>query len=338
MASARGSRACWLVGCPCVGGAAPSCRDEDARHRRREDEARRGFLERLSAQHVQVIAVAPEYFRVLEASTTAGRTFTSDDRATSSRVAVVNQAFVEKFLPDAQPIGARVRVAAPRQPRELRQVIGVVSNILEGDAIRQQFKPVLYVPFAQSPVPLVHVLARARVSTDQVARALRADIERLDSDIAIEALMTLKASFAFDGDYMDLDHMELGKGAAAAPTFAVVALVLAAIGLYAVIAHSVSQRTQEIGVRIAIGAAARDIRALVFRDGMTLVALGIVAGLAASLASNRLLQSQLVGVSPFDPVTIIGALLLLTIVALMACGVPARRAIRVNTVVALRQE
>ena len=150
--------------------------------------------------------------------------------------------------------------------------------------------------------------------------------------------MTLKASFAFDGDYMDLDHMELGKGAAAAPIFAVVALVLAAIGLYAVIAHSVSQRTQEIGVRIAIGAAARDIRALVFRGGMTPVALGIVAGLAAALASNRLLQSQLVGVSPFDPVTIIGALLLLTIVALMACGVPARRAIRVNPVVALRQE
>jgi putative ABC transport system permease protein len=289
-------------------------------------------------QHVQVIAVTPEYCRVLDASTTAGRAFTSDDRATSSRVAVVNQAFVEKFLPDAQPIGARVRVAAPRQPRELRQVVGVVSNILEGDAIRQQFKPVLYVPMAQSPLPLVHVLARARVSTDQVARALRANIERLDADITIEALMTLKASFAFDGDYMDLDHMELGKGAAAAPTFAVVALVLAAIGLYAVIAHSVSQRTQEIGVRIAIGAAARDIRALVFRDGMTPVALGIVAGLAASLASNRLLQSQLVGVSPFDPATIIGALLLLTIVALMACGVPARRAIRVNPVVALRQE
>jgi len=231
-----------------------------------------------------------------------------------------------------------VRVAAPRQPRALRQVVGVVSNILEGDPIRQQFKPVLYVPIAQSPLPLVHVLARTRVSPDQVARALRADIERLDPDITIEALMTLKASLAFDGDYMDLDHMELGKGAAAAPIFAFVALVLAAIGLYAVITHSVSQRTQEIGVRIAIGAAARDIRALVFRDGMTPVALGIVAGLAASLASNRLLQSQLVGVSPFDPATIGGALLLLTVVALMACGVPARRAIRVNPVVALRQE
>jgi putative ABC transport system permease protein len=341
------------------------------------DEARRGYLERLDAavptvagiqgasmasvlpaqggqmqpfefdgvpppttgeQHVQVIAVTPEYFRVLEASITAGRAFTSADRATSSRVAVVNQAFVEKFLPDAELIGARVRVAAPRQPRALRQIVGVVSNILEGDAIRQRFKPVLYVPMAQSPLPLVHVLARAGGSTDQAARALRADIERLDPDVTIEALMTLKASFAFDGDYMDLDHMELGKGAAAAPIFAVVALVLAAIGLYAVVAHSVSQRTQEIGVRIAIGAAARDIRGLVFRDGMTPVALGMVAGLAASLASNRLLQSQLVGVSPFDPATMVSALLLLLVVALMACGVPARRAIRVNPVVALRQE
>jgi ABC-type antimicrobial peptide transport system permease subunit len=182
------------------------------------------------------------------------------------------------------------------------------------------------------------VLARTHVSGDQVARAVRATIERLDPDVSIEALMTLKASFAFDGDYMDLDHMELGKGAAAAPIFAGVALVLAAIGLYAVIAHAVSQRTQEIGVRIAIGATVRDIRALVFRDGMTPVALGIVAGLAASAASNRLLQSQLVGVSPFDPVTIGGALVVLTVVALTACGVPARRAVRVNPVVALRQE
>jgi len=137
---------------------------------------------------------------------------------------------------------------------------------------------------------------------------------------------------------MDLDHMELGKSATAAPIFAGVALLLAAIGLYAVIAHAVSQRTQEIGVRIAIGASVRDIRALVFRDGMTPVALGIVAGLAASAASNRLLQSQLVGVSPFDPVTIAGALLVLTMVALIACGVPARRAIRVNPLIALRQE
>jgi putative ABC transport system permease protein len=108
--------------------------------------------------------------------------------------------------------------------------------------------------------------------------------------------------------------------------------------VYAVIAYSVSQRTQKIGVRIAIGAAARDIRALVFRDGMTPVALGLVTGLAALLASNRLLQSQLVGVSPFDLPTIVSTLMLLTAVALMACGIPARRAIRVNPVVALRQE
>jgi putative ABC transport system permease protein len=289
-------------------------------------------------QHVQVIAVTPEYFRVLEASVAAGRAFTIDDRATSSRVAIVNQSFVDKFLPDGAAVGRRVRVAAPRQLRERRQIVGVVSYIMEGDSIRQQFKPVLYVPIAQSPLPLVYVLARARVSIDHVARSVRSHIERLDSDVAIESFTTLKASFAFDGDYMDLDHMELGKGAVAAPIFAALALLLAAVGLYAVIAHSVSQRTQEIGLRIAIGAAARDIRALVFRDGMTPVALGVVGGSAASLASNRLLRSQLVGVSPFDPAVIIGALLLLVVFALLACGIPARRAIRLNPIEALRQE
>jgi putative ABC transport system permease protein len=118
----------------------------------------------------------------------------------------------------------------------------------------------------------------------------------------------------------------------------VIALLLAVVGLYAVMAHSVSQRTKEIGVRMAIGAAIEDIRRLVFRQGMTPVALGLLLGLVASAAVNRILQSQLVGVSPYDPVTMAGAPVVLIAVALLGCQIPARRATRVDPAVALRHD
>jgi ABC-type antimicrobial peptide transport system permease subunit len=148
----------------------------------------------------------------------------------------------------------------------------------------------------------------------------------------------LKDSFAFDRDYMDAEHSELGKYAKVAPVFALIALLLAAVGLSAVIAHSMSQRTKEIGVRIALGAASHDIRRLIFREGMRPVAMGLVLGLAASLAVNRILQSQLVGVSPYDPVTMVGAPLFLIVIALLACQIPVRRAMNVDPVVALRHD
>jgi putative ABC transport system permease protein len=148
----------------------------------------------------------------------------------------------------------------------------------------------------------------------------------------------LKANVAFDRDRMDVAHGELGKSAVAAPIFALIALLLASIGLSAVVAHSVTQRTKEIGVRIAIGAAASDIRRMVFQEGMRPVALGLIAGVAVALGVNRILQSQLVGVSPYDPVTLAAAPAVLVLVALVACQIPARRAIRVDPVVALRHE
>jgi putative ABC transport system permease protein len=150
--------------------------------------------------------------------------------------------------------------------------------------------------------------------------------------------MTLKAHMAFDRDSMDALHSELGKHATVAPIFAVIALGLAAIGLYAVIAHSVGRRTREIGVRMAIGATAEDIRGMIFGEGMLPVAAGTILGLAASLAVNRVLQSQLVGVSPYDPATIASAPAILALVALLACGIPARRAMNVDPAIALRHD
>lgn len=147
---------------------------------------------------------------------------------------------------------------------------------------------------------------------------------------------SLDRKFAFDRDWMDLEHADLGKHAVLAPVFAIVAL--SALGLVAVIAHSVSQRTKEIGVRVAVGAAAVDILRMVLREGMRPVVVGLVAGLLLGGATNRILESQLVGVSPYDSLTFIAGPVLLVVAALVGCGIPARRAVKIDPMVALRHE
>ncbi len=266
----------------------------------------------------------------------------------------MNQAFAAAYWPNQQPLGRRLHIQGPdqsdrNQGGEWLTAVGVVPNIMQGDPTRQRFIPLVYLPFRQSPTARAHnsdaegaegayFLARTSVPPAQLEPAVRAAIQKLDPDVTLQELGSLKASFAFRRDRMDLEHAEMGKYAAVAPIFAAIALLLAAVGLYAVIAHSVNQRTREIGVRMAIGAAAADIRGMVFRDGMPPVALGVMLGLAAALGVNRILESQLVGVSPHDPVSMAAAPVLLLLTALLACQIPARRAVNVDPAVALRHE
>ena len=291
------------------------------------------------AEAVQFLSVGSDYFRVLGATAISGRDFNNGDRSASLPVAMVNQSFAARYWPREQPLGKRLRSADRNKPSEWVTVVGVVPNIMQGDPTRRQFKPLVYLPFRQAPTPrAAYFLLRTGVPPEWVEQDVRAEIQKLDPDVILKHFTTLKASFAFDPDQMDRAHSEMGKYAAVAPIFAVMALLLAAIGLYAVIAHSVSQRTKEIGVRMAIGAAAGDIRRMILRDGMSPVAIGLILGLAASFAVNRILQSQLVGVSPHDLVTMAGAPEVLILVALLACQIPARRAMHVDPAVALRHE
>jgi hypothetical protein len=264
-------------------------------------------------------------------------------------VAIVNESFAARFWHGEQALGKRLRVKDRNKRSEWRTVIGVVSNIMQGDPLRQHFKPLVYAPFRQEPATRAqnsdgagfngaYFLLRTSIPPHQVARVVRAEVERLDTDVILQEFTNLRASFAFRRDRMDLEHAELGKYGEAAPIFALIALLLAAVGLYAVVAHSVNQRTKEIGVRMAIGATGKGIRNMVLRDGMLPVGAGMILGLAASLAVNRILQSQLVGVSPYDPATVIGAPVILILVALIACHIPSRRAVRVDPLVALRQD
>ena len=288
---------------------------------------------------VGILRAGSDYFHVLGVSAVSGREFNDGDGAAGLPVAIVNESFVHRFWPGEQPLGKRLRQKNPNSSGPWRTVVGVVPDILQSDPLRQQFKPLVYVPFQQEPASrFAYFLVRTSAGPGQVTQALRAEIERVDPDVALEEFGTLKASFAFNRDFMDAEHSELGKHAKVAPVFATIALLLSAIGLSAVIAHSVSQRTKEIGVRMAIGAAARDVRGMILREGMSPVVIGMLLGMAAAFAVNRILQSQLVGVSPYDLMTMAGAPMVLVVVALVACQVPARRAMRVEPVVALRHE
>jgi len=287
---------------------------------------------------VSTVVSGPDYFRTVGATTVAGRDFSTEDLPDGQPVAIVNQSFVAKYWPGQEPLGKRLKLFPRNKPAEWRTVVGVASNIMQSNASRQTFVPLIYVPFRQQPAAAASFLARTRVPPAQVAATVRAEVLKLDSDLTLEQFSTLKQSFTFRRDRMDLEHAELGKYATVAPIFAVIALVLAVIGLYAVMAHFVSQRTKEIGVRMAIGAASQDIRRLIFREGMVPVAFGLILGLTVSLAVNRMLQSQLIGVSPYDPATLAIAPAILVLVALLACQIPSSRALRVDPAVALRHD
>lgn len=287
---------------------------------------------------VQFLRVGTDYFHVLGAPLISGRNFNDGDRPSALPVAIVNESFAARFWPGEEVVGKRVRSTDPNSGA-WRVVIGVAPNIMQGDSLRQTFKPLVYVPFTQEPTfRAAYFLVRTSVPPGQVSQSVQSTVQELDPDVPLESFMTLKASFAFDRDFMDAEHSELGKHAAVAPVFGAIALLLAAIGLSAVVSHSVTQRVKEIGVRMAIGAAAKDVRQMILREGMLPVAAGLLLGLAGSIAVNRILQSQLVGVSPYDPATMAGAPLILIAVALAACVAPVRRAVTVDPVIALRHE
>ncbi len=297
-------------------------------------------------QGVPVFAAGPSYFATIGAPLLAGRDFADMDTAASVPVVVVNRSFAETYFPGGNAVGQRIRLYEKREtaPGEWLTIVGIVANVMQNDAFRQRFRPAVYVPFAQQPANYGWFFARARVMSDGIAAAIRAEAQRADPELDLSSFMTLEANVGFALSAQgragpgSSEYAALSRHAAVAPIFAAIALVLAAAGLYAVVARSVGQRTKELGVRMALGAAAPAIRRLVLRDGMTPVAVGLVLGLGASLGVNRVLQSQLVGVSPYDAFTLTTAPVILLAVALAGCLLPLRRAVRVDPVVALRND
>jgi putative ABC transport system permease protein len=278
---------------------------------------------------VSVLVITPNYFRILGATVLSGRDFKNTD-GTGIPVAIVNQRLAVKIWPGQDPLGKRLRLFNRTGPEEWLTVIGVVSNILQDDPTRQEFGPLVYLPNRQKPQPSLWALARTRIPPLELRDPFRREVVAIDSGVSIYGPFALE-----DRLDMFLDSRFYGV---LFLIFAAVALLLASVGLYAVIANSVTRRTQELGIRMAIGATARDIISLVFRQGMIPLAMGLIVGLIASLAVNRVLKSMLVKVSPYDPITLAVATGVLVLSAMLGCWIPARRAMRVDPVVALRHD
>ena len=281
---------------------------------------------------LSAIVISPDFFKVWEVRAQRGRFFAESDAAAGVPVVMVNQAFATKFWPNQDPLTKRVRVFTGNTAGPWLTVVGMVPNIVHNNRAPQQDPdPVIYLPFRQKPFPGVAVLLKTRVPPGSLSTAVRREIQAVDADVPIFNLWTMEErllrNYWFDRLIGTLFAI-----------FAGIALLLASVGLYAVIANSVNQRTQEIGVRMAMGATARHILRLVFAQGMRQVAFGLVIGLAGALALTRVLKSVLVQVSPSDPGTFVVASAALAAAAAFGCLVPARRAMTVEPVVALHHE
>jgi putative ABC transport system permease protein len=249
-----------------------------------------------------------------------------DERAP---VAVVNEQFARTFWPGDDAIGKRLNLVD--QPQRPLVVVGVVSNVVH-DTTRQKRDPTVYLPYRQRPLANIWVTVRTRATPMSLATPFRQAVAGVDPNLPIGM-----GPFLVDDRLAGLGNYWIAaNNAVLLSMFAVIALLLASIGLYAVVAHSVSQHTYEIGIRIAIGARPGDVLALVMRQGMLPLGIGLVVGLAASLGLNRLLTSQLVNVSPADPAMLLLSSVVLLLAATAGCLMPARRAMRIDPVVVLR--
>jgi predicted permease len=272
-------------------------------------------------------AVSPRYFETMSIPLTAGREFTPRDSATAPAVAIVDQAFVQRYFPNQQPIGRSVSYAGARVgPME---IVGVAAST-RSRGLRQIAQPTVYVPYAQQDAGWATLEAHATGSLNEVATAIRTVLRPRLPQAALR-VQTLSAQ-------VDAALVQERLLAMLASGFGVLALVLAAVGLYGLLAYMVTRRAAEIGIRMALGARRAEVMWLVLRQSVKLTSIGIVCGLIAAAAVTRSVRGMLYGLSPVDPVTLLAVSLLFVLVAALASYVPARRATAVDPLVALRCE
>ena len=270
--------------------------------------------------------VSPGYFKTMKIPLIRGRAFTDADGGPAPSVMIVSQATARKFWGDADPIG---RTLHRNGDSRTIAVVGVVGDV-RSTALNQEY-PALYYPSASRVWPLMDVVVRTDGSPESLLPVLRQKVHDLDAGLALANVRTMEGWVSNTAAQPRLNATLLG-------VFAAVALVIAAIGIYGVLAYSVNQRTREIGLRIALGAQRSRVLGLIVGEGMTVGVVGIGAGLAAGLALTRAVASLVYGVPPNDPATFVGVAVVLGMVALAACAIPARRAARVDPMVALRDE
>lgn len=273
--------------------------------------------------------VGNDYFRTMNITSQRGRVFTNQDTEGAPEVMVVSDAFVKRYFPNEDAIGRRIVFDGP--DKTAREIVGVVADI-KRNGLDVAAEPELYVSQVQRPERRLNLVIRTEASdASQLTQAARAEVKAFDPNQIIWRAQTLEDLLGTSVAPRRFNMLLLG-------IFASVALVLAAVGLYGVMSYSVSWRTHEIGIRMALGAKRADVLRLVIRQGMTMTLIGVAIGLVSAFALSRLIAGLLFGVSPKDPLTFAGVSIVLLAVALLACLLPARRATRVNPIVALRSE
>lgn len=276
---------------------------------------------------VQTNNTGTGFFETLGVSLLRGRDFTENDNQQSPKVMIINQAMAARFWPDQDPVGKRLKLFGDQ---DFREVVGLVTDT-KYNSLTEPRRAFMYIPLQQEYVPQINVHVRTSSDAKGLVAALRNEVQQLDPSLLVLNVQTLseRVENSLGGERSQATL--LGSGG-------ILALILAAIGLYGVMSYSVAQRTREIGIRMALGAGRGNVMGLVLKQGVMLVSAGVVLGLGAAFVITRLLASLLFGVSAVDPITFAGTSAVLIVVALIASYVPARRATKVDPIIALRYE
>jgi putative ABC transport system permease protein len=277
----------------------------------------------------QYSVVTPEYFEAMQISLAKGRNFSSADGPTASPVVIINQEMARQFFPHSDPIGQKLHFHPDGDVDAI--IVGIVANVRLHGGMNYHREREMYVPFAQFPSREMGIVVRSSADHATLADAIRGAIWSMDSEQPVSDIRPLETIMAEQYTGFHIVSQLMGY-------FSLLGLFLGAIGIYGVMAFMVAQRTPEIGIRIALGAQPSQIMRLVVGRGLWLAGIGIAVGVLGALAMTRLLVFMLAGVSPHDPLTFTGVALLIAAVSLAACYIPARRAMRIDPITAVRYE
>jgi predicted permease len=285
------------------------------------------FREGRKYDSINVLQISPDYFRTMEMPLVSGRSFTERDNQTAPKVAVINETAARTYFPEGNPLGLRLGTTAEQSSQI--EIVGVLRDA-KYDSVRDQVPPTMYIPYLQGrPVTMFHV----RTAADPAAAigAIREAVRQIDPDLPLMDLAT-------QAEQIDKNLQQERVFAQAYAMFGALAMLIASIGLFGLMSYSVTRRTNEIGIRMALGARGRDVLSLVMGESMMLVLIGVGIGVLTALAAGRLITALLFGLAATDALTIVSAVTLMVIVSAIAGYLPARRAARVDPLVALRYE